>query len=510
MLKGEVDEDISSPAHSASHTTTIFVSTKQPLHLEVENKIRYVFVVVIALLWVFLVIDTIVVFAAAPEVSTMLVKQKIFNLFLLVVLPFGLVRAHREKVVSLGTIEFLIHCFGISLNGAAFQVYPTRPTLFQIMLVLASFAIMNLPHWKLQCLTLLPGLIVNSYNATFGLNGYSMLLFVDVESGLFREIAAHLKVVVLLPICLFMVRTVTVAYYESASRMEVALVVAKQVSEHLAEYNTQSAETTLLQYSTTKECDKDLHAVLLVIVDNLKKYKPYLPNYMVNCEESPSQPANVPSSADCTTSPLSPPTPPTPPTPPSAAPRVSKTVRLLAMVPTQRTLSYGLVDFLFHNDDVMDNPQPLRSFIDRVYRYADLCRGAVHSCVGDTVHVTWNTVTPVSGFQQSCVGLLRMLKNSSGTDLTLSSRVEVCGSVMTGIGECRITGTVHQTFLLHIDWREEQLELHRYARMVKTNVMCSETARNIKEPTMLVDVLSAYVIEDKSTVESLRKSKFTN
>eukprot|EP00759_Apiculatamorpha_spiralis_P052939 PhF_6_TR6065/c0_g1_i2/m.8795 len=185
-----------------------------------------------------------------------------------------------------------------------------------------------------------------------------------------------------------------------------------------------------------------------------------------------------------------------------------KTIRLLAMIPTQRTVSYGLLDLNIHSDDIIDNPQTLRIFIDRLYRYADITKAAVHSCLGDTVHITWNAVHAVPSPDVSAVGAIKYLTNttlvsaSSGMALTMntssdnlsslssaSSRVEINSSVMTGVGECRMTGTVHQTFLLHIEWRDAQQALHRYAQHVKTNVVCERTARGVSEATMLVDRL---------------------
>eukprot|EP00759_Apiculatamorpha_spiralis_P017244 PhF_6_TR23309/c0_g1_i10/m.32919 len=495
-----------------------------------ETKNRDMFVRIVMALFILFIIDLTVAFATTTP-SLLRLRQKLLNVFLVITLPVGLMRAQRQEVVSDGTLTYLIQCLAIAVSLGAFDVVPTRPIEVQAALLMITIAILNVPHWKVQCMTLIPAFVVSTYNATFGINGYDMILFVTPESGLEKEVVAHGRLVIIIPMTLYMVRSVTSAYADSASQMQGAVSVAKEVSEHLAEYNTKAAEATLLQYSSSKECDKDLHGVLLVIVDNLKKYKPFLPNYLVSqsdgiktnhdVEEGGEEEDAVVVSASVEPTCSNPmqieemfeeggnPKPLRPgrvlhqPQVPSDVEVVvnhnkkhqHRPSRLFALIPTERNVSYALIDYSVQNDDLVDNPQPLRAFIDKVYRYADVFKGAVHSCVGDTIHLTWNAVTPISTYQQYSVGLLQLLRASHSVDDTTSiagqsSRVEVYGSVMTGPGECRITGTVHQTFLLHIGWRDAQQALHRYARTVKTNVVCRDTSRCIRDVTMLVDLVN--------------------
>eukprot|EP00759_Apiculatamorpha_spiralis_P015103 PhF_6_TR2180/c1_g2_i10/m.3584 len=76
---------------------------------------------------------------------------------------------------------------------------------------------------------------------------------------------------------------------------------------------------------------------------------------------------------------------------------------------------------------------------------------------------------------------------------------------MTGVGECRMTGTIHQAFLLDISWRDAQCILHQYSRKVNTIVICKDTAKEtlhctIKMDSFLNNLVEAHVIVDRTVL----------
>eukprot|EP00759_Apiculatamorpha_spiralis_P025056 PhF_6_TR28137/c0_g1_i5/m.41664 len=436
--------------------------------------------------------------------------QKLSNIMFVLLIPYGLGRAIIEKVkLTDTTVSYLVQSCNICISLGSVHVGPARSVNVQVMLLLGVLALTDLPYWKLQCTTLLPAILISFYNATFGSNGYSMILIVTPETGLFRDIVAQSKVFWIMPLSMIMVRTLSTAYYTTLRRLEGAVTIAKRVSEHLAEYNTKAAEQVLREYSSYPNCDLNLYSVLSVIVEDMNTYKPYLPNYVVSTEEvegdenpAPSRERSslrnviVPPSAGSIT------TGTAVPSLTSGESRITRhsrgPLRMIGLIPTRRRITYALIHFVVESVDVIDNPHPLRQFIDRVYRYANTSKGAVHSCICDTVHMTWNAVTSVAQSEQWAVRSLQVLDRS--LDFTTSSRVEVHGSVMTGLAEFRMTGTVHLTFLLSISWWKAQQALYMYARRVGTNVVCKETAREIREITMNVDVLDD---EDSTEVYEL-------
>eukprot|EP00759_Apiculatamorpha_spiralis_P005270 PhF_6_TR13204/c0_g1_i1/m.20861 len=484
-----------------------------------ERKWRHGLVAAMFLAWMYFSLDVLVaVIPSSPTWERFL--QKFSNIVFVVTIPVGLCRAYFEKQnLSHATLSFFAQICNICTSISAAQVNPVRTTHLQAILLMNVIAITDLPYWKTQCLTLLPGMIISAYNATFGLNGHAMIVMVEPETGLFREIIAQSRILWMVPISLIMVRTLSMAYSASLRRLEGAVAIAKSVSEHLAEYNTKAAEAVLSEYSNNNlNCDYALLTALRVIVDDMKKYKPFLPNYVVDSEGeeesedtmyatetsvvkgavvSKRRPSNGRGCA-----PLPPPEPQEDsPTMQTSSPphhlllerrsrREEKHPPKLVMIPITRRVTNALLDFRVVCDDMVANPNVLRQFIDTVYRYANASKGAVHSCVCDTVHMTWNAVNQSPIPEQSAVRSTHLLNNPK--DAASSTRVQVHGSVMTGLAECRITGTVHQTFLFQIDWLDAQQALHRYARHVGTNVVCAHTAKAITDVTMCVDVLENH------------------
>eukprot|EP00759_Apiculatamorpha_spiralis_P013803 PhF_6_TR20528/c0_g2_i1/m.29622 len=470
-----------------------------------EQKTRNVFVVLMACVWAFMVFDVLLTFVLEGPTHEQFFRKGT-ALFVSVMLPAALYNAHREDVISETTVSYMIHVCAMANNINALVVVPTRPMDQYAILLFVCLAVMNLKSWKWQSVSILPGLLIMTYNCTFGINGYELLQIVTPDSGLLVEIIVHARLIVFLPLVILVVNAHSRAYHTSLRSLECTVQMVKEVSEHMAEYNTDKAFITLTHYREEAEsCDKKLLEVMSVIVSNLKKYKPHLPNYVVGGtygegdEDSPNQEIsdgdmmnernNDHSSDETSPRLLSGVVIPfetlVVPTPQPNTTNLTS-LKLLATIPVAREISYALIKFNSKMDEdllLVDHPQASRMFVDRVYHYANRSNAAVHTFIADTVHMTWNAASPIKFPKRFSVKTMKSI-------VAAPNRADVHGCVMTGSAQFRMTGTSHQAFLLHIDWNESLFELSKYAQDVKTNVVCGCTAAEITDPTLFVDMFT--------------------
>eukprot|EP00759_Apiculatamorpha_spiralis_P008245 PhF_6_TR1511/c0_g2_i1/m.2750 len=185
-----------------------------------EQRCRNVFVAVMVAVWFLFLVDITLTFITT-ELTKITVFQKSVHISLVLLLPFGLVKAHSEDTISNLTMTYLFQCVAIANSLGALNVYPTRMTVLQSVSIMIGMAVTNVPRWKLQCVIVVPALIINAYNATFGINGYSMWLIYHIETGLVKEIIVHVRTMLLIPLTLLLVRAQTNAYNESVRTLEV-------------------------------------------------------------------------------------------------------------------------------------------------------------------------------------------------------------------------------------------------------------------------------------------------
>eukprot|EP00759_Apiculatamorpha_spiralis_P025052 PhF_6_TR28137/c0_g1_i1/m.41657 len=336
-----------------------------------QQKWRHGLVLASFLAWLFFSLDVaffLITTTGVPTGERFL--QKLSNIMFVLLIPYGLGRAIIEKVkLTDTTVSYLVQSCNICISLGSVHVGPARSVNVQVMLLLGVLALTDLPYWKLQCTTLLPAILISFYNATFGSNGYSMILIVTPETGLFRDIVAQSKVFWIMPLSMIMVRTLSTAYYTTLRRLEGAVTIAKRVSEHLAEYNTKAAEQVLREYSSYPNCDLNLYGVLSVIVEDMNTYKPYLPNYVVSTEEvggdenpTPSRERSslpssrnvlVPSSSAASSITNVTAVPSLTSEETHRIPRHSRgPLRMIGLIPTRRRITYALIHFVVESVDV--------------------------------------------------------------------------------------------------------------------------------------------------------------
>eukprot|EP00759_Apiculatamorpha_spiralis_P002115 PhF_6_TR10789/c0_g1_i1/m.17345 len=510
------------------------------------QKSRNVCVVLMAFLWIFIVLENSLSAIVIGGTRDEYIRRSPAYL-LIATLPIGLARAHREDIVSDTTVSFLLHMCGLTNSLNSLFVSAVRPVdLYAVCLMVAMTALQP-QQWRLLCLTILPGLVIMSYKSSFGMYpGFPALQLVEAEHRILVDVLTHCRMALFLPTVLKMVSVHTKSYYSSIRTLESAVTIATEVSEHLADYNTDAAEATLRKYTEMKDCDKKLQTVLSVIVANLKKYKPFLPNYVItpSCDmegvesegnesyeeddeeeggenrfsdlassvsdvvdiDAQAQPPNIPQQVtEATRNTLNPPALRVRPKRRDSHQRAPlSSLSLLTMAPVKRMVSYSMIHFQYKNDDVIDNPLPLRDFIEKVHHAANSSNAAIHSCICDTVHITWNAATPCVNPKQRAVAALRML--SAKSKVTLSARTEeVNGAVVSCEAECRLTGKLHHTFLMNFPRSNVLSEMYRYACKVKTNVVCKETAKEIHDTPslMLVDIIDSNELYEITSPEFL-------
>eukprot|EP00759_Apiculatamorpha_spiralis_P016242 PhF_6_TR22542/c0_g1_i4/m.32041 len=431
------------------------------------QKCRRIFLLLSLFTWIVVLIDIFI----SLGLSTLTLDrfaQKISNIMMALLLPFGLLRGFHQPDISDGVVVYLLYVFIAGTFLGILTKTCSRPHLINITVLLLLIQMQSLRHSKVHCAFLAVALLIFVYNATFGEHGYMSLHIVAPDQTLNDDIIAHIRGMVYLGFALAAVYYQTQAYMTSVTSVERAVAVAKAVSEHLAEYNTKAAEKVLQRYAVLNGHDRELHTTLSLIVHNLKRYKPFLPNYIVGGYESSSsspgagggdegddnnnnntnnndeledvmEDASNNDKVDVESRPnaVVPFSAPTPSQPQDGS---SRKPSLLAMIPTSRLVSYTLLQFNVRTDDIIDNPQTLRAFIDKAYQYANATNGAIHSCIANTIHLTWNATRPVVAPQRCAIGAFRCFQERfrlNDSTRTLSSRVEVYGSVMTGPGECR-------------------------------------------------------------------------
>eukprot|EP00759_Apiculatamorpha_spiralis_P000368 PhF_6_TR10073/c0_g1_i1/m.15631 len=254
-----------------------------------EQKTRNVFVVFVTAVWAIFTIDLIVSLATEELVRSKLLR-KVVGFFISIITPFGLWNAHKETYISDTTITYLLQIVAISNTLASLVAAPTRPMDQYAIMLMVCIAAMNLKYWLWQYITLVPALIIMTYNCTFGVNGYPRIEIAPPDpNSLVPELLIHARVVILLPLTILVVRAHSRAYRMTVQSLECSVQMAKEVSEHMAEYNIHAAEETLEEYRSIENCDKGLCDIMMVLVQNLKKYKPHLPNYVVTSDSQQQQ-----------------------------------------------------------------------------------------------------------------------------------------------------------------------------------------------------------------------------
>eukprot|EP00759_Apiculatamorpha_spiralis_P007020 PhF_6_TR14174/c1_g1_i1/m.22689 len=196
-----------------------------PSHLPVVQRWRKTLFYVMWAVWIITLADLVIALTTAPITVTRLL-QKSSNIFQVVFLPIGLIPGMKSQQINDLHFTIVMQIINIANTLGSLHVMPTRPVVVQAVVSMIFITVTNLPWWKLQCMTLVPGIMISLYNATFGINGYSMILIVEPEEGLSRELVVQARLL-FVPIILAMIHRLRLQYAEAMEKLEGAVSVAK-------------------------------------------------------------------------------------------------------------------------------------------------------------------------------------------------------------------------------------------------------------------------------------------
>eukprot|EP00759_Apiculatamorpha_spiralis_P005099 PhF_6_TR13027/c0_g2_i2/m.20662 len=480
-----------------------------------EQKCRNAFVLLMAFVWIVMILDLLLTFLALGKTTRDDVIRKAGNVFTVIAFPYGLGRAYLEAVTSDFSISYFIQVSGIVNTYSCLISQPTRPNNQISICLLILIALMNLPYMKLQSLTILPGILIMAYKCSFGLNGSPLQIVEPEQVSAIFEAFIHLRTFGAIPLVMMVIRAYTRAHREGLRSAKVSLQMVQEVADHLVEYNTVEAESTLMKYYDVQSTDHKTWDVLNSILNNLNVFRPYLPNYVVQVKSMSDDVDNnvdlahlvltmnsvqssteevVPLNAMCEDE-------------RATMQNPIQTIHLLTALSVHRTMSYAMIYFRHCSRGIILNSLPMEQFIDKVYHTANLSLGTVHSCIGNTIHMTWNSVTSVNSPKQYSVAAVRYITVSQRRQFMYCENedFDAFGSVVSGLGECRIVGSGHRAAVMDIGWSEKLLDYYHYCCTEARNILCEETKRGVDTPTVAIDVLGkghvVYEMTNQSTQE---------
>jgi len=144
--------------------------------------------------------------------------------------------------------------------------------------------------------------------------------------------------------------------------------------------------------------------------------------------------------------------------------------------PHSGKVTYALMEVVTADDLGLKRFESIGSrFVDRVHQAAAETHAAVHTFVGDTVHVSWNTAGRIALPEVKACRFVANLMKDSG-----DSAVSVQGCVMTGEARSYLAGTKQQALTVSFKWRDALHAAVFHSRKQHAVYLCPETHRAAK------------------------------
>jgi hypothetical protein len=265
--------------------------------------------------------------------------------------------------------------------------------------------------------------------------------------------------------------------------------VAAELASHLGDYNTRRAEEVVARAIAECTADPKLLEGFRVLIGNLDRYRPHLPNWMlpsaaddegagavesdtdsIRFVEINTQSDHRPGSGTSSARRCAPPSPHAhavgPPSPHAGhlVPNVAQTAASV--------LAHA--HFTFRADDPTTSSPPRRiadatcALADRVHQLARSTGGAVHSFVGDLVVVSWNAASRVVQPEMKAVRFLLRLREDTG-----DAGIAVGGAAFAGQTRVQLAGSAgaQAALTVHARWYEALGTLAALGRSLGTFVI---------------------------------------
>lgn len=299
-----------------------------------------------------------------------------------------------------------------------------------------------------------------------------------------------------------------------------ATLMSRKVATQLSRYDTEAVQRTLEAYHLAGEADPELLDTFGTIVDNLERFRPHLPNWMLNSmgkyneaededlkgdvqisrtnslasmhldSQSGSQrPGSAVSDDDGRLSQrtgsgfslrgeLNEGT---------AATGAKNTIHrdgskvalkkaseaIVTVKPFLGKVTISIVEFI-PDDTLMTNLRKSETvigrFVDRVHTIASQTHAAIHSFIGDAVHVSWNTAHRAAQPEVKGARFLANIADDVGDSL-----LRAYGGVMTGEARAHFAGTKQTALTVSYRWRDALAAMMRYAKKSRNFYMDNAT-----------------------------------
>jgi hypothetical protein len=298
-----------------------------------------------------------------------------------------------------------------------------------------------------------------------------------------------------------------------------ALDLSKKVAGHLQNYDTDAVDEELAAYRAAVALpDPQLIQNYEAIVSNLNKYRPHLPNWMVNQSESSKHDA----SRSATGSHRS--TRSTRSTALSSHSRTSQSEHSLLGAPLAhhgggahggllhggghhrpQSVTLALLEFSLPAATptaAAFKDRATTAFVDRVHEWAAATSGSLHSFVGDVLQVSWNATHSVA--QPEAKAARFLAKVAAANRDALHDGVVAVGAAHSGKAACSFSGTGRvQALTVSMKWREAHRALLAFGVRHGAVVVDAATAHAAAYTVNFrgVDVLAASAAGDAAPVE---------
>eukprot|EP00759_Apiculatamorpha_spiralis_P014342 PhF_6_TR21029/c0_g1_i1/m.30241 len=486
----------------------------QHIRSSVTQRFRRALIVWTILSWVVMLADVGISFSSNTS-TLFVVTTRMGQLIYLFVLPLWCSHVYRRQHMSDNQLSFLLVVAAIATCLSALVTEKGRLMPMNVAIYVFGMLLLNTQQPMLHCLMFLPSYLIAMYNMTFGVHGYPGALIASSESNLTADLVAHVRTAVYVVILILSINSQTKAYVKSLTQMQVTVEMTKVVSEELKHYRTGSAKMALEEYLSKGEADSELCQLLSTLIENLNSYRPFIPHYLLKTKKNRNSGINttatlgfqskkvvVAAEADNTNlassmnsledqssdddgcESIEPQRPKDAViVPPSSAP----TTPLRGFFSVRRPVSYAMLQYAVQSLDIFEDPRTIRLFVDTAFKAVSRFGGVAHSFLADTVHATWNGVEPCESHARRAVECVQHIT------MRMDYKVSLFGGITTGVADCKMTGTHHQAFLMHVEWGDALLALYNAGRRIQTIALCGETIKDFdRGKSILIDITVAH------------------
>jgi hypothetical protein len=394
------------------------------------------------------------------------------------IIVFTYLYARITKTIPDAIVELWCIGIAVALTGASFC--STWNPLMMPLIVTAFNATLCQTRRLPLCLCVSGGgALLTIWNTAAITSGAAPLFMPGVRHDSFVEqifngISAFAIAVVPIACCILQAQH----HVQLLAAVKESAALSSRVAQHLSNYDTDAVDEELADYrAEAAQPDAQLIHNYESLVSNLNKYRPHLPNWMIN---NSSESSNGESSGRLRSA-------------RSAGSSRSQTdsqnvssARLSASssqgdssrggseIPLHRVVghvqgfgrphqvSYAQLDFGRRpgmTSALKDSA--VTAFVDNIHDWAAATSGSLHSFVADTLLISWNATHSVA---QPEAKAARFLAKVVAANANPNSGVAAAGAMFSGKAACNFSGSGRvQALTMSMQWRDKLRALHAFA-----------------------------------------------